>query len=245
MPDFGLSDEEAQGIADYLMQGAGPRPPPAPGFQGRQLSRFSLNKARRLMAEKLPCLGCHRLGDDGGRIGPDLSQVKQRLQPAYVYQIIRDPSAVDAHAGMPKINLPEKTLDLVVNFLLQQEIPSEGAVYLSLVDNRLPQPESGGTPGALLYGRYCAPCHGIDGDGEGFNAGYLPVMPTRFADASYLSTRPDDTLFDGVYAGGYILNRHHRMPAWGQTLSTDAIRSLVAHMRELCQCAGPYWSRHD
>jgi hypothetical protein len=57
-----------------------------------------------------------------------------------------------------------------------------------------------------------------------------------------MSTRSDDTLFDGVYAGGFILNKHHFMPPWGQTLGTDEIRMLIAYMRKLCQCEGPAWA---
>jgi mono/diheme cytochrome c family protein len=94
---------------------------------------------------------------------------------------------------------------------------------------------------AALYQRACAACHGEQGKGDGFNAPNLPVRPTAFADSAYLSTRADDTMFDGVFAGGYILNRSHRMPAWGQTLSREQIRGLVAHLRTLCRCEGPAW----
>jgi len=60
-----------------------------------------------------------------------------------------------------------------------------------------------------------------------------------------MSQRPDDTLFDGIFSGGYILNRSHLMPPWGQTLSFEEIKTLVNYMRELCQCQGPEWSRDN
>jgi mono/diheme cytochrome c family protein len=58
-----------------------------------------------------------------------------------------------------------------------------------------------------------------------------------------MAQRPDDTLFDGIHAGGRILDRSHRMPAWGETLSSEEIAGLVEHIRDLCDCAGPVRSR--
>jgi len=54
-----------------------------------------------------------------------------------------------------------------------------------------------------------------------------------------MSTRLDDTLFDGIHAGGRILDRSHRMPSFGQTLSPEEIRALVGQMRRLCRCQEP------
>ena len=58
-----------------------------------------------------------------------------------------------------------------------------------------------------------------------------------------MSTRPDDTLFDGIAAGGKILGKSHRMPAWAATLSDSDIAALVGYLRVLCACEGPAWSR--
>jgi mono/diheme cytochrome c family protein len=71
------------------------------------------------------------------------------------------------------------------------------------------------------------------------------VKPTVHSDAAYLSTRPDDTLYDGIHAGGYILNRSHLMPAWGETLKPTEIRELVGYIRNLCACQAPVWSRDN
>ncbi len=239
MPDYKLTEAEAAVLGDYLLK---QKRRAASAFQPRKLSAFSMNKAQTLLKEKLPCLGCHQLGDAGGRIGPNLSSLKNRLQPDFVYQIIQNPHALQPETVMPKILMPPQTLDLVANFLLQQEIPATAAPYLSLVDNPIHAPH-GQNEAESLYLKNCAACHGVNGDGKGYNARFLPKSPASHADKAYMSTRPDDTLFDGIHAGGYILNKHHFMPPWGQTLSHDEIHQLVAYMRKLCQCEGPLWSR--
>lgn len=43
---------------------------------------------------KASCLKCHRIGDKGGRIGPDLSQVGARFDPRAILESILEPSKV-------------------------------------------------------------------------------------------------------------------------------------------------------
>ncbi|MCI0699026.1 c-type cytochrome [candidate division KSB1 bacterium] len=239
MPDFKLMEAEAATICDYLIK---QERSVASTFQPRKLSAFSMAKAQTLLKEKLSCLGCHQLGNEGGRIGPNFSSLHTRLQPAFVHQMIQNPHALLPETVMPKILLPPKTLDLIANYLLQQQAPKSDSPYLSLVDNPVHFSQENNQE-ENLYLKHCAACHGVNGDGKGYNAKYLPKTSASHADKAYMSARPDDTLFDGIHAGGYILNKHHFMPPWGQTLSHEEIRKLVAYMRKLCQCEGPLWSR--
>jgi mono/diheme cytochrome c family protein len=241
MPDFNLTETEAAALSEYLQK---QKRVAGANFQPRKLSAFAMNKAQTLLKQKLSCLGCHQLGNDGGRIGPDLSSLKNRLQPDFVYQFIQNPRAHQPETVMPKILMPAKTLELIAGYLLQQEIPPNETSYLSLVEYPIHAPH-GDDSEESLYLKYCAACHGASGDGKGYNAKFLPKAPINHADKTYMSTRPDDTLYDGIHAGGYILNKHHFMPAWGQTLSDEEIRQLVAYMRKLCGCEGPLWARDN
>lgn len=208
--------------------------------QSAGLSPFQRSKVERLIRERLPCLGCHRLDGAGGAVGPDLSAVGARRTVGFIRQVISDPQGTVPGTIMPKTPMPEAWRELVVRYLAERR--GGGA---SLADPIARQPADPAAPlmGRALYARYCAVCHGVKGEGDGPNAPYLPVRPTAHADSAYLSTRPDDTLFDGIYGGGYILNRSNLMPAYGSTLSREQIWSLVAYLRELCRCQGPSWSR--
>jgi mono/diheme cytochrome c family protein len=241
MPDFRLSAEEADSVAAYLA-----RQTAAPAVQPAQApappSAFAAAKAETLMREKFSCLGCHRLEGEGGMIGPDLSQVKQRLQPGYVHEIIRNPQHTVPGTVMPKAPLTAEMVDLTATYLLHREPASAPADRLSLVDNPIHFPAAAGS-GKGLYDRFCVACHGEQGGGDGYNARFLPVRPTAHAAAEYISTRPDDTMYDGIHAGGAVLNRSHFMPAFGQTLGREQIRALVEYIRTLCNCQGPEWAR--
>jgi cytochrome c oxidase cbb3-type subunit III len=94
----------------------------------------------------------------------------------------------------------------------------------------------------LLYQQHCAACHGNSGAGDGWNAQYLDRPPARHSDARTMSARTDDRLFDAIHAGGAIMGGSARMPPFGQTLSGQEIRSLVAYIRELCHCFQPSWA---
>jgi mono/diheme cytochrome c family protein len=248
MPDYVLDSTEVDSVAAQL---EGPRPRadvPSPDT----LTTFLKAKAAGFLQRKYSCLGCHRLDEEGGRIAPDLSLTGARLRPAYVHAIIRDPQEEIPGTVMPKRIMQEDRYELIASYLASRpqqsgaEAPGrERRGYASLLDYESERYGSESPTGAGLYSRYCATCHGPDGRGDGFNAPFLPATPTQHADSEHMSPRPDDTLFDGIHAGGLILGRSHRMPAFGQILSYQQIRSLVRYMRALCECEGPSWSRDD
>ncbi|MFQ6046822.1 MAG: c-type cytochrome [Gemmatimonadales bacterium] len=207
-------------------------------YTARRPSPFQAEKARRLISERLPCLGCHVLDGEGGRIGPDLSDVGSRRSPEFIYGMIRDPQRAAPGSIMPRTPMAAERVELLANYLAYRGGPSATTAAAANPAARSNTPDA-----ASLYERSCAACHGATGQGNGPNAQFLPVRPTAHADSAYMSTRPDDVLYDAIFAGGRVMNRSHRMPAFGHTLSRDEIRGLVRHLRKLCRCEGPAWSR--
>ena len=215
--------------------------------QNTTLSPFSAAKARTLLRDRLPCLGCHQFGDAGGRIAPDLEDVGMRRSRDYIARMIRDPQGTVPGTIMPKTPMPEGQRDLIITFLAQQGTAggADGrpAPARDADRKRVPAVTPSARDPASLYARNCAPCHGSKGAGDGPNARYLPRAPSAHSNRAAMSQPPDDTLFDAIAAGGYILGKSNRMPAFGQTLSTAEMRGLVRYIRELCGCEGPAWSR--
>ncbi len=203
--------------------------------QPAPLTPFATQKAERLLRDKLSCLGCHRLGGEGGMLAAALDSVRLRRSPAYIAAIISDPQRVVAGAAMPMERMPASDRALIVRYLGGDP----AAVYVAPSLSALPLD----TNPAAIYARWCAGCHGATGRGDGPNAARLPVAPAKHAVAAVTSLRSDDALFDTVHGGGGIMNRSVRMPAFGGSLSSAQIRGLVGYIRTLCQCRGPAWSR--
>lgn len=207
----------------------------------QDLSRFDRAKAEWLLRERLPCLGCHRLEGKGGSIGPDLTGVADRRSAGFIFRMITAPQTTLQGSHMPRVPMPADWARLIASYLAAPRTSPAAPADAAAAGDTAPLREI--EDGAELYRSLCSACHGATGAGDGFNAGNLPVRPTAHADSGYMSSRPDDTLFDGVYAGGYILDKSPLMPAWGETLSREQIWGLVRYLRELCRCAGPEWSR--
>lgn len=243
MPDFQFTAKEVDIITKYLME---QKADWSQSIEIKQepLSVFSYKKVHVYIKEKTSCLGCHKLGNEGGYIAPDLSSITERLQPTYIKHIIQKPQDISSEIIMPHVLLPQMYEERIIQFLLQQKIKQEKSAYLSLVDHPVMVNWSKDET-ETNYQKYCSTCHGIDGKADGYNSEYLPVTPTKFADTDYMGTRPNDTMFDGIFAGGYILNKHQYMPPWGDLFSHDEIRNLVAYMRKLCNCQSPAWSLDD
>lgn len=84
MPNFGLLDQEIEGLVSYMSSlGGGAYTTDAP----------------RLFTEH--CASCHRIGKEGEDSGPDLSRVGQYREPAWLAEYLKDPAKMNKDAAMP------------------------------------------------------------------------------------------------------------------------------------------------
>jgi len=255
MPDFRLSPEEVRALVTYLapQRPGGTAPANASARSApAALSPYLVRRTTTFLHDRAACLGCHRLHGEGGEIGPPLDGVASRLDPAFVVAVIRDPAAAMGRTLMPGQPLRPRDAERLAALILQDGRPWQGAPPASLADPMHPAwrtraVSSGeGTPaaeGARLYARHCAACHGAEGRADGWNAHNLPVLPAVHSSAELMARRVDDALYDGIAAGAYVLDGSPRMPAYGRLFTPGQIRALVAHIRTLCRCKAPAWSR--
>jgi mono/diheme cytochrome c family protein len=199
-----------------------------------ELTAFDRAKAETFLRRQLPCLGCHSLRGEGGKLAPELSTVRDRRDGDYVARMVGNPQGTVPATFMPHTPMPDAWRELVVRYL--------GGNASVLSSTRPTASTAVDTNGATLYARYCTGCHGERGNGDGPNAKSLPVPPARHASREAMSLRPDDSLYDTIAGGGAIMNRSPRMPVYGTTLTPAQIRALVRHIRSLCKCTGPAWS---
>lgn len=241
MPDFRLTPEEVEALSTHL-QGLGS------GFASLDeapLTTFETRRTERLVENRLACMGCHRIGERGGEIGPSLDGVSLRRRPSFILEMLLDPQRAAPGAPMPHQPLQPREASRLARYLLTFPETGPDRTHTSLADaGRLVWtiPSTSTSPGEALYQRHCAACHGAEGRGDGWNAPNLPVPPAPLADATLMGQRPDDTLYDGISAGAWVLDGSPRMPAFGGLLSPSEIQSLVTYIRTLCECQGPAWS---
>jgi mono/diheme cytochrome c family protein len=116
------------------------------------------------------------------------------------------------------------------------------AISITHISALISQVIAGETPnlidGEAIYKHYCTPCHGIKGDGKGFNANNLDPRPANHSDAEFMSKRTDKELYEVISGGGRAVGRSSLMPPWGNTFNENEIKSLILYMRKLCKCKG-------
>lgn len=89
--------------------------------------------------------------------------------------------------------------------------------------------------GRSVFRHDCAPCHGAEGQGDGFNAYSLDPKPRDLTDPGFASTRSDEELAEIVRIGGGAAGLSTGMPPWGRTLEPRQIRNLVVYIRTLAR----------
>jgi mono/diheme cytochrome c family protein len=205
---------------------------------GGGVTAFQAGRVERALENRLACRGCHRIAGRGGLIGPVLDGMADRAEPEYVASMIRNPATTVPGTLMPRQPMPEREVRRLAAYLMSlPPVQATGTAQAAVA-----LPPGAELDGAALYARHCAACHGDGGRGDGWNVPNLGVVPAVHADPEAMGARPDDTLYDGIAAGGFVLDRSPLMPAFGELLTPEQIRALVAHIRTLCACEQPAWA---
>ncbi len=87
--------------------------------------------------------------------------------------------------------------------------------------------------GKPLFAHYCAHCHGLAGDGDGFNAEFLDKEPAELSGSKFQAKKTNHQIYKVISQGGASARKSHLMPVFGKTLSEAEIWALVAYVRDL------------
>ena len=89
--------------------------------------------------------------------------------------------------------------------------------------------------GKKTFDRYCAPCHGDSGAGNGYNAKNLDPHARDLTDASepYMAKLTNEEIYEVISKGGAGVDLAPTMPTFGTVFSEAEIWSLVSYIRTL------------
>ncbi|MBI5410102.1 MAG: c-type cytochrome [Nitrospirae bacterium] len=165
MPDYGFSEEKSEALVTFLLS---VRNEPVPPQYVKTLIDPDKAGARgKSVLEKHNCLGCHKLGDPGGNIAPDLSGEMKKSRPEWLFAFLKSPFKIRPEqilkAKMPDFNLSDKDVNVVVEYLAF--VSGEPYPYNFEVKKEI-TPEDA-QDGEKLYKEIfaCAACHRVDGKG--------------------------------------------------------------------------------
>jgi len=85
--------------------------------------------------------------------------------------------------------------------------------------------------GGKSFAKYCVPCHGASGHGDGPAGAVLKPRPRDFTSTKNLRSENDGELFEVIKDGGASEKLSAMMPAWGGSLNKTQIWQLVAYVR--------------
>jgi len=84
--------------------------------------------------------------------------------------------------------------------------------------------------GKNIHIEKCAECHGYDGKAEGIPL-HMDKPPHDQTDADYMGKLDDQLLYLAICSGGEAIGKSLVMPGWGDMLSDQDIRDLIAWIR--------------
>lgn len=83
--------------------------------------------------------------------------------------------------------------------------------------------------GSIVYGHYCALCHGPSGEGNGRAARIYTPRPANLV----ASDKNDDYKELIIRRGGAAIGRSQHMPPWGEELTDEQVGDVVAYLRAI------------
>lgn len=229
MPDFGLSAEEANLLADFLMEqrtyadGAELAPLPRE-LQQDELDEDLIELGNTRIREAR-CISCHAIEGKGGRIAGDLVKVASKAKPEWIYTFLEDPKGLMPGVQMPRYGFTKEDRTAVTAFILSEWIDWDAEEVSRSQTDSSEDPDAY-AKGLAVYKHYnCGGCHtltGVDAVGEPgpdlARIGSRPLYRIDFGDThipktlpSFLETKMDSPRsFPGSRMPDYGFDEHER-----------------------------------
>jgi mono/diheme cytochrome c family protein len=161
MPDFLLTDEEAEVLADFLASfgdlpaGASWEPLP-PIYEERHEDEAFLDLGKTRFREAR-CISCHAIDGKGGHLAPELGKIGSKVTAEWLYNFLKNPRRLLHGVEMPQFGFQDSELAAVSAYMMDEFIDWDAPEDTE--EEREPAPNFY-ERGLALFNQYnCAGCH--------------------------------------------------------------------------------------
>jgi len=117
MPDFKLSDEEANNLIEYFAFLSALSYPYNLELK-KEITQEDIGDGEKLYHEIFACIGCHSIDGRGGQVGPDHTDLASRLTRKWVEQWLNDPQSIQPDVRMPRFKFKDWEFKALTNYLM-------------------------------------------------------------------------------------------------------------------------------
>jgi len=165
-----------------------------------------------LFHRRKSCLACHKVGEEGGKVGPDLSRSGFNYSPEWLYAWIKNPQAFRPDSKMPNLNLDDKeawALAAYLNGLHEEDegLPEEWDIFLKTKGDA----ERGKALFFDLKGKAtCSKCHTVNGKGGKVGPDLSHIGSSRSANFLLESLLKPKAVITAGYSSIMILTKKRK-----------------------------------
>jgi mono/diheme cytochrome c family protein len=125
MPQFNMTDDEVSVLADYLSMVMQTPTVNLASVDSRQFTPQMASLGKQLYEVKFQCQSCHTIGSAGGYVGPNLTNVGNWINPAWIEEWLKNPQSLAPEAIEPHRDFTavERTALTAYLLTLQQSSP--------------------------------------------------------------------------------------------------------------------------
>ncbi len=180
------------------------------------------------------CIACHKVGEDGSAVGPDLTLAGFRHSAEWLDLFIKDPQAWKKDTLMPNKRLSDEARKAIVDYLADQK----GEAWTTRPWNKdFPSPEAKGR--VIYYRAGCVGCHGTNGSGgypnNNVKGGLIPKLNVVFE--TYTKPEVIAKIKKGVphpeKADPKGPTPMIWMPSWGEKLDDAELDAVASYLMSL------------
>jgi mono/diheme cytochrome c family protein len=126
MPQFNMTDEEVAVLAEYLSMAMQTPTVNLASVDSKQFTPQMAGLGKQLYEVKYQCQSCHTIGSAGGYVGPNLTNVGNWINAAWIEEWLRNPQSLAPEAIEPRRDFTDVERTALTAYLLT--LKQSGAV---------------------------------------------------------------------------------------------------------------------